>query len=600
MSRILPALLGALCSLPMSAGAETSLADDALHAFELIQSWRVEDARPVVTRLLERAPEHPLVRGVSGQLRFHLGDYEGAVRDFEAARAGGVPPELLVDAEAAEKARVTTAGYLEVPGEHFVIRHPPGKDAMLVPFAAEALEAARARIGGLLGWLPEERVVLELYPTAKTLAAVSSLTPEDIETSGTIALCRWNRLMATTPRAVVFGYAWRDTLAHELAHLIIGGASRNTVPIWLHEGLAKFVETSWRGEPGMGVSVEQQRALKKAAKKGELIAFEAMHPSMAKLPSQEAASLAFTEVFTFIEFLVARKGWPGIQALLRTMAAGKSDTAALAEVYGDSLEGLEKAWKKTLSKRPIRRPADGRAVKGDRALVLKSTADGPEDDLDGLDPVARRHARAADLLFTRNRLLAAQRELEKAFEISRSPLVSAKLATLALANDDLARAEEAARSSIEARPELAGPNVTLAEILLRRGDQAAMKLPLERAIDVNPFDPRIHQLTLAAEPKDSEAARRARVALAWSNGQARMPDNDPGHGATVVVQGLPFSRVYLTRGEQRFAPGVVTPTAPLELTPGTWRVVLLPPRGPSQERALELSKGDERVIRFDP
>lgn len=577
----------------------------AIEAFQHIRNWRVEDARPKVEALLEEAPENPLTIAVAGQLRFHLGDYRGATEAFEKARKRGVPPSLLMDATAADKARLATEGFEEHVGTHFIIRYPPGKDALLVPFAEEALNRARERIGALLGWKPKERVVLEIYPTSKTLASVSALTPKDIETSGTIALCRWNRLMATSPRAVVFGYAWRDTLAHELTHLIIGGASMDTVPIWLHEGLAKYAETAWRGEPGLGISVEQQRKLRKAARSGTLISFEAMHPSMAKLPSQEAASLAFTEVFTFVEYLIGLKGWPGIRELLREMAGGLSDVEAIEKVYGTPFKKLEKKWKASLRKREIRAPSELRAVKGERKLVLKKRAEAPDDDLFGLGPDARRFARAADLLYARGRYAAAQQELEKAFERSNSPLVSAKLSALALANDDLPRAEQAARLSIQSMPELAGPNVTLAEILLRRGKQKEMRLPLERALDINPFDPRIHKLMIAAEERDGgdpEAVARARRALALSSAKtAPAGPLDLGRGAKIRFVGAPFYRLYLTREGKRSATQLVTPTPLIEMRPGRWLVELYPPEGAPIREELRVAASEElQEVRFDP
>lgn len=592
-----------LAVVPSHAHAQEATASRAVEALQLIREWRVEDARPKVEALLLAHPTNPMVQAVAGQLKFHLGDYEGAMALFKAARDGGVPPAFLLDAGAAEKARVATEGYEETVTEHFVIRYPPGKDALLVPFAEEALEAARERIGDLLGWKPKERVVVEIYPTAKTLAAVSALTPKDIETSGTIALCRWNRLMITSPRAVVFGYAWRDTLAHELTHLIIGGASRDTVPIWLHEGLAKYSETAWRGEPGLGISGEQQLQLRQAAKQRKLITFEQMHPSMAKLPSQEAASLAFTEVFTFIEYLVARKGWAAVRETLREMSGGKSTADALGAVFGESLAVLEQKWKRSLATRKIKSPDPLQPVKGDRKLVIKERASTPDDELHGLNKKARRHARAADLLFARGRYVAAQSELERAFEESSSPLVSAKLATLALANDDLTKAEEAARSSIRSMPELAGPNVTLAEILLRRGKRAEMKEPLGRAIDINPFDPRIHKLTLAAEGEDGEpeVLARARRALALTGDPGgALRSKDTGRGARVRVEGLPFARVYLTRGGQRIATRMVTPTPPLDLRPGEWTVELQPPLGPAVKRDVRIKASDTvRTIQID-
>ena len=43
------------------------------------------------------------------------------------------------------------------------------------------------------------------------------------------------------------GYDWLDTVSHEYVHLVVSRKSRNTVPIWMHEGLAKYLESRWRG-----------------------------------------------------------------------------------------------------------------------------------------------------------------------------------------------------------------------------------------------------------------------------------------------------------------------------------------------------------------
>lgn len=572
----------------------------AINAFELIQKWRVEDARPEVESLLLEAPDNPFTLAVLGQFRFHLGDYAGAVEAFDEANKQGVPPNLLLDADAAQSASLATLGYKEEVGDHFIIRYPPGKDALLAPFALEALEAARTQLGHLLGWIPKERVVVEVYPAARTLAKVSALTSEDIETSGTIALCRWNRLMVTTPRAVVFGYAWRDTLAHELAHLVIGGASRDTVPIWLHEGLAKYTETAWRGAPGLGISVEQQQKLNAAVESNQLISFEEMHPSMAKLPSQEAASLAFTEVFTFVEFLVNLKGWGGIRKLLKTLGQEQLDVdQAILAVYGASLPKLEDRWKRSLLKKKIRKNKELRPTKGQKPLIVKEQPDLPDDELHGLSQLARRYARAADLLYARGRYVAAQRELEKAFTESKSPLVSAKLATMALANNDINQAEKAARRSIESMPELAGPNVTLAEILLRKKDRKGMKLPLERAIDINPFDPRIHHLTLQAEGTngDSKVLKRAQAALKYASLTSK-PNlrSQLGRGASLIVDGPPFSRVYMLKENQRISTLRITPTSAFEISPGDWTIELYPPVGKAIRRDISLKASDTPVI----
>ena len=37
-----------------------------------------------------------------------------------------------------------------------------------------------------------------------------------------------------------------DTLSHEYTHYILTKKSRNNLPLWMHEGIAKYFETRWR------------------------------------------------------------------------------------------------------------------------------------------------------------------------------------------------------------------------------------------------------------------------------------------------------------------------------------------------------------------
>ena len=61
---------------------------------------------------------------------------------------------VLVDAPLAEAAKLATKGYVETVSENFIVRHEPGKDAVLVPYAIETLEMTLDSVGKLLGWKP--------------------------------------------------------------------------------------------------------------------------------------------------------------------------------------------------------------------------------------------------------------------------------------------------------------------------------------------------------------------------------------------------------------------------------------------------------------
>jgi hypothetical protein len=263
---------------------------------EILTSLEMWDLARAQSRLdtLERTDgDSQIVNELLGRLRFFGGDYAGAA---EVLAGTDSPYAKLAAATLAE-----TQAYEQSEIPHFVLRYPRGKDEILVPYALQTLEQARERIGQDLGFLPQDRIRVEILRDPSALSRLSSLTEEEIKASGTIALCKYNKLMVVSPRALVTGYAWQDTLAHELTHYLITRESQNKTPIWLHEGIAKFEESRWRGPAGEALAPSAVALLMRRLHEGTLISFERMHPSIAMLPTQEDAALAFAEVFTTIE-----------------------------------------------------------------------------------------------------------------------------------------------------------------------------------------------------------------------------------------------------------------------------------------------------------
>jgi hypothetical protein len=96
-----------------------------------------------------------------------------------------------------------------------------------------------------------------------------------------------------------------------------------------------------------------------ALKRRRLIDLDAMHPSMAKLPSHEAAALAYAEVLTLVAWLHGKVGYAGLRQALALQAGGKSARRALAEVTDSTWLGLEKEWRAHLRTLDL---SGGRAV----------------------------------------------------------------------------------------------------------------------------------------------------------------------------------------------------------------------------------------------
>jgi tetratricopeptide (TPR) repeat protein len=465
-----------------------------VRAARLLQEWRFAEARLLIAELGTRAPRAEHVRYLQAELAFLDGDYPGALEHIEGLADdavfghAGTLRALVTSTYATTRdfARHTTAA------GHFVIDYPPGKDEVLVELAGEALEAAYQAIGDDLAVWPDTPVRVEILSVPSDLARVSTLTETEILTTGTIALCKYNKLMIVTPRATLFGYAWMDTLAHEYTHYLVSMASHDNVPVWLQEGLARFEQTRWRAPPQSTLAAVEEHLLAVALRARRLISFDDMHPSMAKLPSQEAAALAFAEVYTLVGFIHDQVGYPGIRAALHAVRDGREARAAVAEVMGRRWAAVERAWKRDLHARELRvAPELAHAA----SIRFKKTADAEVGENAGVDRVAgdaaRALARLGGILRARGLTDAAVIEYEKALALGPDPFLAGKLARTYV---ELGRHEQAIAL---AEPLVAiddgdpGPPTTLGVAHLALGRPDAAVAAFAHALRINPFDPTV-------------------------------------------------------------------------------------------------------------
>lgn len=511
-------MMAVLALLLSSAPGAPPPATRALYAqiLDALEGWDIDRAQALIGSLQASDGEGPVTEELRGRVRFFQGDYAGAT--------------ALLQGSESNAAKLATASLAETSADdqresaHFILRFPRGKDALLAPYALETLERARERIGGDLGFLPEGRIRVEILRDPAALSRLSPLTESEIETSGTIALCKYNKLMVVSPRALLTGYTWQDTLAHELTHYLITRKSENKTPIWLHEGIAKFEESRWRGAAGEALSPATAALLARRLQQGTLISFERMHPSIALLPSQEDAALAFAEVFTFIEFLTKERH-ASLEALLLGLRAGKSDTEAVALAAGEPFDRVTRAWKTYLRSRPMPKellPLAPERLKFKEKGVEKRSAT-EELEADELsreidDRSARRFAHLGSLLLARSRPVAALTELGKAESRvgARSPALSNLYAGVLLGAGREAEAERILRASLLPYPDIAQTHLHLAEVEIhaKQWDPARRELLAANAVD--PFDPDIHAglLKVAQATGDATAAALEQTSIA--------------------------------------------------------------------------------------
>jgi len=481
------ALLGSLSTRVPAEKATSAEVLDLLEAS--LAAGEGIPARVLLQRYLEHYPRTSRVIELEVLAEFYAGDYEAAAdgiaelgKDPRSATNLGQLADVIVSTYE------TTKNYETFTHENFEVSYAPGQDEILVPYAVDTLKATAEALEAELGVKMVSPVRLEIYPDAESLARVSPLSVEAIRTTGTIALCKWGRLMIASPSALMHGYPWLDTIAHEYVHLLLTKAALDQAPVWLQEGLAKFLETRWRqDEPSLRHDPASSQQLHAAAAANELLDFDDLHPSIALLPTQEAASLAFAQVSSFMERYYSGYGREGVQRVLQRVGEGEDARKAFARVAGVPWKTLEARWKSSLSKDPESPPA--RLMP--RYLRGEATA---QDELAGVElERARNYVRLGDLLWTRSRPAAASVEYAKAHKAAPAdPVVASRYARSAIAGGRPQMAIAPLKKTLEGYPTHAPALSSLATALFRTWRLGAARDTANRAIAHNPFDPQPH------------------------------------------------------------------------------------------------------------
>ncbi|WP_347274004.1 tetratricopeptide repeat protein [Candidatus Kuenenia sp.] len=512
-----------LISLEKEAKARTNeffdIPGEIAYGEECLNAWQVEEAKKAAEKVLLLAPEDPHVCFFVGKVRFYEGKYWESLDLLKKAQK---TPGAMQQAEEffhfVQTIYKTASKFKEVESEHFLFRFVEEKDAILAEYSLDTLEHAYKVIGSDLGYFPREKILVEVYPDAESFCTISTLTQKEIETSGAVAICLFNRLIITSPRLQPRGYEWLDTLAHEYVHYVIMKKTYNRVPVWLHEGLAKYEEKRWIDDNSPALPVSLESLLAEAVEKDYFITFEQMHPSLAKLEKREDTALAFAQVFTSIEYLYHLGGYPLITAILDEIKNGMDAKEALSSATGVPFNTFEENCLQYLKQKKLRR------VHGIKILptILKESST-IVDDLESVAEIevkeAKKFAILGDLLRREGLYSAAIIEYEKAFILAKniSPQIQNKLAMAYIRDTQYSKAEEVLKTALEYYPEYTATYISLGELYQKTGAYQTAIDFLSQANRVNPFNPVVYrnliQLYTKLEDKESAANEMRRLKM---------------------------------------------------------------------------------------
>ncbi len=132
----------------------------------------------------------------------------------------------------------------------------------------------------------------------------------------------------------------RQTLAHELSHIVIGLATENPytpLPRWLDEGLAMHAEGA--------LPAGNELALRSAIERDALISVRSLSGYTG---DASQVDLYYGEAYSLVDYLLTTFGREKMSELLSVFKEGASQEDALQRVYGLTLDELDARWRESL------------------------------------------------------------------------------------------------------------------------------------------------------------------------------------------------------------------------------------------------------------
>jgi hypothetical protein len=366
----------------------------------MIAGLDYDEARTVLTAAAALDGDDPRVALERARLAIYELDCDGAAAIVARPEVRSVDRDGVIGEIARGCQRVIAALAVERDDAHAVeVRWQDEHDAPLAPLLIETVARARDALSRDLGvdWPRPTRIVV--VRDLLSLAAMTGLPYDSARKTGTVAVAKWGRITLLSPRATRHGFPWRDTIAHELTHLAVTRATRDRAPLWLQEGVAKNEEVRWRDRGPFDDRPSPEAVVARGMARGLGLPLDRLGPSIAMLPSADAATVAFAEVRSFVRFFMETAGAGALPRLFAELKEGKDPNAALVAASGADL----KAW-------------DGRW----RAMVeaIAKTAPPPADEeIERLGMHALRdlrdRSRLATLLLARGKAGPAEKELDR-------------------------------------------------------------------------------------------------------------------------------------------------------------------------------------------
>ncbi|GAB4416449.1 MAG: hypothetical protein Kow002_02230 [Anaerolineales bacterium] len=210
-------------------------------------------------------------------------------------------------------------------------------------FAQSLLDSASAGLARLendAGLKPEKPIDLYIYGDYEDLR--DAILYEPSWTGGLAFPAHDIVIIGISPSNLAWG---QDAIVHELTHVLVGHLTFSClgdVPTWLNEGLAVYSEGD--------LDPSSQNQLDQAISSNSLLSVRSLSAGFSEIADK--ASLSYSQSYSIVKFLIETYGQDKMDALLAALRDGETIDAALLDIYGFDVDGLEDKWRETIGAGP--------------------------------------------------------------------------------------------------------------------------------------------------------------------------------------------------------------------------------------------------------
>lgn len=270
------------------------------------------------------APDSPDVARLAGWAYYGANDLRKAVAEWRRALALRRDPEVAAALEKAERDLEIESQFRGGESSHFTLRYDGSAAPQLARSILAVLEEHFRAVARALNYTPPEPIGVVLY-TGREFADITRAPAWAGAVNDGRLRVPVQGLTSVTP-------ALSRVLRHELVHSFLAQKTGGRCPVWLHEGIAQWLEGERTG-PAAAMLVAAAEA------RGPL-PLKALEDSWLQLPAP-AAGLAYAWSLAVVEYLAEIHGMRDVERVLDRIAAGAAGEQAVREILRMDYAELE-------------------------------------------------------------------------------------------------------------------------------------------------------------------------------------------------------------------------------------------------------------------